>query len=183
MRLKLLKKRKKNAKNICDTFHHSFKNIPCFVTSEVSLKRFYFALFDNGLTLKTLKLAYIGFCIQTLQMKSGIYCIWDALLKNIEVLKKKAHTFICLVLHSKNYGVKITSRAPVLIEDSTMHLTPVLNLRCYFNTQCCYSNTFGCYFNTIWCYVQTLGCNFNTSRVWSSIKTDWCYFNTLVFTV
>ena len=28
---------------------------------------FYFALFDDGLTLKTLKLVYIGFCIQTLQ--------------------------------------------------------------------------------------------------------------------
>ena len=36
--------------------------------SEVSLKGFYFALFDDGLTLKTLKLAYIGFCIQTLHM-------------------------------------------------------------------------------------------------------------------
>ena len=42
-----------------------------------------------------------------------------------------------------------------------MHFTPVLNLRCYFNTQSCYSNTFG-YFNTLWCYVQTLGCNFIT---------------------
>ena len=28
--------------------------------SEVSLKRFYFALFDAGLTLKTFKLAFIG---------------------------------------------------------------------------------------------------------------------------
>ena len=37
--------------------------------SEVSLKRpfSYFALLDDGLTLKTLKLAYIGFCIQTLK--------------------------------------------------------------------------------------------------------------------
>ena len=33
----------------------------------MSLKRFYFALFDDGLTLKTLKLAYISFCIQSLQ--------------------------------------------------------------------------------------------------------------------
>ena len=41
-----------------------------------------------------------------------------------------------LGVHSKNYGVKITP--PVLIEDYTMHFTPVLNLRCYFNTQCCY---------------------------------------------
>ena len=31
--------------------------------SEVSLKRFYFALFDDGLTLKTFKLAFIGFCL------------------------------------------------------------------------------------------------------------------------
>ena len=66
LRLKLLKN-KENNKKICDIFHHNFKNIPCYVTSEVSLKRFYFALFDDGLTLKTLKLAYIGFCIQTLQ--------------------------------------------------------------------------------------------------------------------
>ena len=45
----------------------NFKNIPCYVTSEVSLNKFYFALFDDGLTLKTLKLvAFIGFCIKTL---------------------------------------------------------------------------------------------------------------------
>ena len=31
-------------------------------------------------------------------------------------------------LHSKNCGVKLTP--PVLIEDHTMHFTPVLNLRC-----------------------------------------------------
>ena len=31
-----------------------------------------FALFDNGLTLKTFKLAFIGFCIQTLHVLSGI---------------------------------------------------------------------------------------------------------------
>ena len=36
--------------------------------SEVSLERFYFALFDDGLTFKTLKLAFIGFLIQTLQL-------------------------------------------------------------------------------------------------------------------
>ena len=59
-----------------------------------------------------------------------------------------------IIQHSKNYGVNITP--PVLIEDYTMHFTPLLNLRCYFNTQCCYSNPFGCYFNTLWCYVQTL---------------------------
>ena len=39
-------------------------NILCYGASEVSLKRFYFALFDDGLTLKKkLKLAYISFCI------------------------------------------------------------------------------------------------------------------------
>ena len=31
----------------------SQNNIPCYVISEVSLKRFYFALFVDGLTLKT----------------------------------------------------------------------------------------------------------------------------------
>ena len=49
-------------------FHHNFKNIPCYAMSEVSLKRFYFALFVDGLTLKTLKLAFIGFGIRTLHM-------------------------------------------------------------------------------------------------------------------
>ena len=34
----------------------------------LSLKRFYFALFDDGFTLKTLKLAFIGFWIQTLHV-------------------------------------------------------------------------------------------------------------------
>ena len=55
-------------KKICHIFHHNFKNIPCYVMSEVSLKRFYFALFDDGLTLKTLKMAFIGFLIKTLQL-------------------------------------------------------------------------------------------------------------------
>ena len=60
LRLKLLKN-KENNKKICHIFHHNLKNIPCYVMSEVSLKRFYFALFADGLTLKTLKLAFIGF--------------------------------------------------------------------------------------------------------------------------
>ena len=47
-------------------FNHNIKSIPCYVTSEVSLNRFYFALSADGLTLKTLEMAYIGFCIQTL---------------------------------------------------------------------------------------------------------------------
>ena len=51
LQLKLLKNTENN-KKICPIFHHNFKNIPCYVTSEVSLKRFYFALFDDGLTFK-----------------------------------------------------------------------------------------------------------------------------------
>ena len=48
------KKNKENNKKICDIFHHDFKIlIVKYVTSEV-LKRFYFALFDDGL------LAYRG---------------------------------------------------------------------------------------------------------------------------
>ena len=67
LRLKLLKN-KENNKKVCHIFHHNFKNIPCYVMSEVSLKMFYFALFDDGLAWKTLKLAFpcICFCIQTL---------------------------------------------------------------------------------------------------------------------
>ena len=72
--------------------------------------------------------------------------------KKFHPLRSEFHSI--LTPHSKNCGVKFTP--PVLIEDHTMHFTPVLNLRCKFNTQCCYSNTFGCYFNTLWCYVQTL---------------------------
>ena len=36
LRLKLLKN-KENNKKICDIDYHNFKNIPCYVTSEVSL--------------------------------------------------------------------------------------------------------------------------------------------------
>ena len=39
-------------KKIGHMFHHNFKNIPCYVTSEVSLQMFYIALFDDRLTLK-----------------------------------------------------------------------------------------------------------------------------------
>ena len=67
LRLKLLKNKEHN-KKICHIFHHNFKNIPSYVMSKVSWKRFYFALFDDGLTLKTLKLAFIGFLIQTLHI-------------------------------------------------------------------------------------------------------------------
>ena len=64
LRLKLLKNIEYN-KKICHIFYHNFKNIPCYVMSEVSLKRFYVLYFMMDL-LKTLKLAFIGFCIQTL---------------------------------------------------------------------------------------------------------------------
>ena len=35
--------------------------------SNISLTRFCFALFDDGVTLETLKLTFIAFCIETLQ--------------------------------------------------------------------------------------------------------------------
>ena len=54
LRLKLLKN--KENKKICNIFHHNFKNIPCYVMSEVSLKRFYFALFDDRLTLNNFEI-------------------------------------------------------------------------------------------------------------------------------
>ena len=71
LRLKMLKN-KENIKKICKNFPHNFKNIPCYVMSEVLLKRFYFALFDDGLALKTLKMAFIGFLIQTLHILTGL---------------------------------------------------------------------------------------------------------------
>ena len=81
LRLKLLKN-KENNKKICHIFNHNFKNIPCYVMNYVSLKGFYFALFDDGLTLKTLKLAFIGFWIQTLHI---IICLFCSFTKSIEV--------------------------------------------------------------------------------------------------
>ena len=44
-------------------FLQKFKTIPCYVTSEVSLKKFYFGLFDDDVTLKTVTLAYIGYLL------------------------------------------------------------------------------------------------------------------------
>ena len=67
--LKQLKNKEIN-KKICHICHN-FNNIPCYVMSELSLKRFYFALFEDGLILKTLTLAFIGFLIQTLQVCEG----------------------------------------------------------------------------------------------------------------
>ena len=75
LRLKLLKNKEKY-KKICHICHHNFKNIPCYVMKEVSLKWFYFVLFDEGLTLKTLKLAFIGFWIQTLHMMGQLNSKW-----------------------------------------------------------------------------------------------------------
>ena len=60
LQLKLLKN-KENNKNICHIFHYIFKSVHCYVMSEVSLICLYFALFDDELSLKTLKLALIGF--------------------------------------------------------------------------------------------------------------------------
>ena len=79
LRLKLLKN-KENNKKICHIFHHNFKSIRCYVMSEVSLKRFYFALFDDGLTLKTLKLAFINFLIQTLHIYLQLFFLFYSFL-------------------------------------------------------------------------------------------------------
>ena len=68
LRLKLLKN--KEEKNVI-FFIITSKNIPCYVMSEVSLKRFYLLYyFDDGLTFKiTLKLAFNhDFLIQTFQI-------------------------------------------------------------------------------------------------------------------
>ena len=42
LRLKLLINKENNKKtHVCDIFHHNVKNIPYYVTSEVSFKRFF----------------------------------------------------------------------------------------------------------------------------------------------
>ena len=57
MRFKLLKY-KENNKKICNTFDHNFKSIPLYtcIMRKVSLERYYFVLYDEALTLKTLTL-------------------------------------------------------------------------------------------------------------------------------
>ena len=60
LRLKLLKNNENN-KKICHTFHHNFKNIPCYVMSEVSLKRIYFVLFDDGPYFKNFEIGVYRF--------------------------------------------------------------------------------------------------------------------------
>ena len=54
LQLKVLKNKKIIRKYVTVIFFITvnFNNIPYYVTSEVSLKRFQFALFDDGLTLK-----------------------------------------------------------------------------------------------------------------------------------
>ena len=44
LRLKMLKNKENNKKYVILYIHHNFKNIPCYVISEVILKRFYYAL-------------------------------------------------------------------------------------------------------------------------------------------
>ena len=41
------------------------------------MKRFRFVLFDDGLTIITLELAYIDFCIQTLHMQTNKHVLLD----------------------------------------------------------------------------------------------------------
>ena len=74
--------------------------------SEVSLKRFYFALFDDGLTLKTLKLAFIGFLIQTLQIHSSIVIVPV----NTDC-KVKTKISVCAMLRNQDLG-----QAKILIQ-------------------------------------------------------------------
>ena len=72
-----------------------------YVTSEVSLRRFYFALSDDGLTLKTWKMAYIGFCIQTLQILNGqvfkLVDLWQMQMKTCRI-----HFDICALQPSQD---------------------------------------------------------------------------------
>ena len=61
--LKLLKN-KENNKKICHMFHHTLKNIPCYVTSEGIIEKGFILLYLMMDLLK--KWVFIGFCIQTI---------------------------------------------------------------------------------------------------------------------
>ena len=67
LRFKLLKY-KENNKKICNTFDHTFKNIPLYITRKVSLERYYSVLYDGALTLKISKMALNSFCDKTLHI-------------------------------------------------------------------------------------------------------------------
>ena len=97
--IKAAENKENNKKKIYNIFHHNLKNIPCCVTSEVSLKRFYIALFDDGLTLKTLKLAYIGFCIQTLHLFIYLFVYLFINLFIYLFVYLFVYLFICLYIH------------------------------------------------------------------------------------
>ena len=99
LRLKLLKNNENN-KKICHIFHHNFKDIPCYVMSKVSLKRVYIALFYDGLTLKTLKLAFIGFLHSNFFKLHQIQWSWchPFLEENIYSMKHRRILFIYLLL-------------------------------------------------------------------------------------
>ena len=90
-------------------FSSYFKNIHCYVMSEVSLKRFYFVLFDDGLTLKTLKLAFISFWIQTLRMYVCMYvCMYQRI-------------YVCIIL-SIYLSIQYIYLSILLIYQMIVHL-------------------------------------------------------------
>ena len=63
-------KNKENNKKICHFSSYNFKNINCYVMSEVLLIKFYFALFDDRLTSLFYfeNVIYLVFYIQTLHI-------------------------------------------------------------------------------------------------------------------
>ena len=77
--------------------------------SEVFLKRFYFALFDDGLTLKTLKLAFIEFWIflnsSFLNCRPGLRR--KSTIENVQVQKFKRGTRL---VHMKSLANMITKQ-------------------------------------------------------------------------
>ena len=54
------KNKENNKKIIMSYFHHNLKNIPFYVMNEV-LKRFYYVLFDDGLTCKIFEIGVYRF--------------------------------------------------------------------------------------------------------------------------
>ena len=101
LRLKLLKNNK-NLKKICHfLFNHNFKNIPGHVMSEVSLKMFCFALFDDGLTLKNFEIGVYRF----LNSNSSIHFFSSLCIINENISQKiKYHAQLLDSLRYKEFG-------------------------------------------------------------------------------
>ena len=69
----MLLKYKETNKKICNTFDNIFKTLPLYIMRKVSLKKYYFVLYNGAITLKISKKALNPFCDKILQIFLELY--------------------------------------------------------------------------------------------------------------